>query len=262
MKIEFYKYEGTGNDFIIIDNRDKKLKPNTTDLWKKMCDRHFGIGADGLMLIQSKKGYDFEMVYFNADGNESSMCGNGGRCITHLAKKLGIVKGKSANFIAIDGKHEAEFVDKDIVKLKMNDIKGIEDNKTFYTLNTGSPHYVTFVKNAMRIPVNIDGKTIRNREPFKKEGINVNFVEVSAGNPPLLRTYERGVEAETLSCGTGTVAAALVLAIKGLVKNNDKCDIQTMGGMLRVWFKVTPKGFKDVWLEGPATFVFKGSYKD
>ncbi len=261
MKIEFYKYEGTGNDFIIIDNRDKKLKAKNPELWKKLCDRHFGIGADGLMLIQDKKGYDFEMVYFNADGNESSMCGNGGRCITHLAKELGIVKGKSVKFTAIDGKHEAVFTDKDTVKLKMNDVKSIDDNKTYYTLNTGSPHYVTFVKNAMRIPVNIDGKNIRNREPFKKDGINVNFVEVSTGNPPLLRTYERGVEDETLSCGTGTVATALVLAYKGLITEKDHCDIQTMGGMLRVWFKLTPKGFTDIWLEGPATFVFKGTFK-
>jgi diaminopimelate epimerase len=261
MKIEFYKYEGTGNDFIIIDNRDKKLKANNVALWKKLCDRHFGIGADGLMLIQEKKGYDFEMVYFNADGNESSMCGNGGRCITHLAKKLGIVKGKSAGFIAIDGKHEAVFVDKDVVKLKMNDVKSISDHSSYYVLNTGSPHYVTMVKNAMRIPVNIDGKTIRNREPFKKEGINVNFVEVSSGNPPLLRTYERGVEDETLSCGTGTVAAALVLASKGLATAKDHCDIQTRGGMLKVWFTPNKAGFKDIWLEGPATFVFKGSLK-
>lgn len=261
MKIEFYKYEGTGNDFIIIDNRDKKLKAKDPELWKKLCDRHFGIGADGLMLIQNKKGYDFEMVYFNADGNESSMCGNGGRCITHLAKKLGIVKGKSASFIAIDGEHEAVFVDKDTVKLKMSDVKKIEDHKTFYTLNTGSPHYVTMVKNAMRITVNVDGKTIRNREPFKKEGINVNFVEVSNGNIPLLRTYERGVEAETLSCGTGTVATALVLAMKGLLKAIGHCDIQTMGGNLRVWFKPTQKGYTNIWLEGPATFVFKGNYR-
>ena len=261
MKIDFTKYEGTGNDFIIIDNRDKKLKADNPELWKELCDRHFGIGADGLMLLQDKKGYDFEMVYFNADGNESSMCGNGGRCIAHFANKVGAVKGKSAKFIAIDGKHEADFVSKDIIKLKMNDVKSISDHKTYYILNTGSPHYVTFVKNAMRIPVNIDGRTIRNREPFKKEGINVNFVEVSAGNLPLLRTYERGVEDETLSCGTGTVATALVLAMKGMVKAVDHCDIQTMGGTLRVWFKLSPKGFTDIWLEGPATHVFKGSIK-
>jgi diaminopimelate epimerase len=261
MKIEFYKYEGTGNDFIIIDNRDKKLKANNKELWKKLCDRHFGIGADGLMLLQKKKGYDFEMVYFNADGNESSMCGNGGRCITHLAKKLGIIKGKSANFIAIDGKHEAIFTDKDTVKLKMNDVKSITNYKTYYVLNTGSPHYVTMVKNVVSLPVKVDGRTIRNREPFKKDGINVNFVEVLQGKIPMLRTYERGVEDETLSCGTGTVATALVLASKGLSSDKYHCDIKTMGGMLRVWFIQQKESFKNIWLEGPATFVFKGSYK-
>jgi diaminopimelate epimerase len=261
MKIDFYKYEGTGNDFIIIDNQDKKLKPNNHALWKKLCDRHFGIGADGLMLIQKKKGFDFEMVYFNADGNESSMCGNGGRCITHLAKELGILKGKSAHFIAIDGEHDAIIEKKDVVKLKMNNVTTISDYKTFYTLNTGSPHYVTIVKNVITLPVKIDGSNIRNREPFKKEGINVNFVQIKPNIIPLLRTYERGVEDETLSCGTGTVAAALVLASKGLATAKDHCDIQTMGGMLKVWYKQTKTGFKDIWLEGPATFVFKGSYK-
>jgi diaminopimelate epimerase len=259
MKIEFHKYEGTGNDFIIIDNRDKKLKANNPALWKQLCDRHFGIGADGLMLIQNKKGYDFEMVYFNADGNESSMCGNGGRCITHLAKKLGIVKGKSVSFLAIDGKHEATFVDKDTIKLKMNDVKNINDSKSYYTLDTGSPHYVTLVKNVITLPVKIDGRNIRNRAPFKKEGINVNFVQTKPNIIPLLRTYERGVEDETLSCGTGTVAAALVLANKGLATAKDHCDIQTMGGMLKVWFTQQKGSFKNIWLEGPATYVFSGS---
>jgi len=258
MKIEFYKYEGTGNDFIIIDNRDKKLKANNPDLWKKLCDRHFGIGADGLMLIQNKKGYDFEMVYFNADGNQSSMCGNGGRCITHLAKKLGIVKGKSATFMAIDGEHEVVFSKKDTVKLKMMDVKSINHNISYYTLNTGSPHYVIFVKNVLKLPVKIEGSSIRNSKSFKKEGINVNFVEVQKNKVPILRTYERGVEDETLSCGTGTTAAALVLATKGLSTAKDHCDIQTMGGMLTVWFTPDKKGFKDIWLEGPATLVFKG----
>jgi len=260
MKIEFYKYEGTGNDFIVIDNRDKKLKAKNPDLWQKLCNRHFGIGADGLMLLQNKKGYDFEMVYFNADGNESTMCGNGGRCIAHLAKKLDIVKGKSASFIAIDGKHEAVFVDKDTVKLKMNDVKSIDDNKSYFTLNTGSPHYVTLVKNVINLPVKIDGRNIRNRAPFKKEGINVNFVQTTPNIIPLLRTYERGVEDETLSCGTGTVATALVLASKGLSTAKDHCEIQTMGGMLKVWYTQQKGSFKNIWLEGPATYVFSGNY--
>jgi diaminopimelate epimerase len=260
MKIKFYKYEGTGNDFIIIDNRDKKLKAKNPELWKKFCDRHFGIGADGLMLIQNKKGYDFEMVYFNADGNESTMCGNGGRCIAHLAKKLEIIKGKSTSFIAIDGNHQAEFRHKNTVKLKMNDVKSITEHIGFYTLDTGSPHYVTLVNDVMEIDVKVDGSSIRNCAAYRKDGINVNFVEVS-GKKIKLRTYERGVEDETLSCGTGTVATALVLASKGMATAKDHCDIKTMGGMLKVWFKQQKDGFKDIWLEGPATHVFSGSYK-
>ena len=260
MKIEFYKYEGTGNDFIIIDNRDKKLKINNHALWKKLCDRHFGVGADGLMLIQKKKGYDFEMVYFNADGNESTMCGNGGRCIAHLANQLGILKEDRATFAAIDGKHEAILLEDNNVKLKMNDVKNIADHTSYYILNTGSPHYVTIVKNAIKMPVNIDGRTIRNRDPFKKDGINVNFVQVTPNIIPLLRTYERGVEDETLSCGTGTVATALVLASKGLSTAKTHCEIQTLGGMLKVWYTQHKGSFKNIWLEGPATFIFKGSY--
>ncbi len=261
MIIEFYKYEGTGNDFIIVDNRDNKLKADNSALWKKLCDRHFGIGADGLMLLQDHEETDFEMVYFNADGNISSMCGNGGRCIAHLAKKLGIVKGKTVKFNAIDGEHEAVFINKDTVKLKMNDVDTVSDFESFYILDTGSPHFVTFVKNLLGLPVKIDGRTIRNREPFKKEGINVNFVEILPNKVPLLRTYERGVEDETLSCGTGTVATALVVATKKLSTAKDHCDIQTMGGMLKVWFTQKDKSFTNIWLEGPVKEVFKGEIK-
>jgi len=187
------------------------------------------------------------------------MCGNGGRCIAHLARNLGIVKGKSTSFIAIDGKHKALFVMKDIVKLKMNDVKSIHNYKSYFTLNTGSPHYVTIVKNCMDIPVETEGRTIRNSKPFKKEGINVNFVSLSKNKTPLLRTYERGVEDETLSCGTGTVATALVLAKLGLSTAKDHCDIQTMGGLLKVWFTAQKESFTNIWLEGPAQYVFNGT---
>jgi diaminopimelate epimerase len=260
MKITFYKYQGTGNDFVIIDNRDGKLKENKHKLWKQLCDRRFGIGADGLMLLQNKKGYDFEMVYFNADGNKSSMCGNGGRCITHFAKKLGVIKGNKARFIAIDGEHEA-LIKGDVVKLKMNDVNSITDRKAYCTLNTGSPHYVTFEDDVMNTNVAQKGRVIRNSTAFKKQGINVNFIEVRKKGIPLLRTYERGVEDETLSCGTGTVAAALVLAVKNISTAKDHCDIQTMGGKLKVWFNKDKNGFKDVWLEGLATMVYTGKVK-
>lgn len=257
MKITFYKYQGTGNDFVIIDNRNGKLKENDYKLWARLCDRRFGIGADGLMLLQNKKGYDFEMYYVNADGKPTSMCGNGGRCITHFAKSLGAIKGNMARFIAIDGEHEA-VINGDNVRLKMKDVKSIEENKLYCVLNTGSPHYVTFVKDAIRTDVVGKGRSIRNSKPFKKEGINVNFVELKKKGMPVLRTYERGVEDETLSCGTGTVAAALVLAAKGKATAKSYCDLQVMGGKLRVWFKADKKEFKDVWLDGPATFVYSG----
>ncbi len=262
MKINFYKYEGTGNDFIIIDNRDKKLKENNCSLWKKLCNRRFGIGADGLMLLQNKPGYDFEMYYVNADGKPTSMCGNGGRCIMHFAKKISAIKGNKAKFIAIDGPHEATIKGNN-VKLKMKDVVQIKvetevkNRAEYYVLNTGSPHYVTFVKDVMNTDVFIQGKAIRNSKLFKKEGINVNFVQLA--ETPILRTYERGVEDETLSCGTGTVAAALVLASKNESTAKDHCDIKVMGGNLKVWFKKQPNGsFKDVYLEGPATFVYSG----
>jgi diaminopimelate epimerase len=260
MKLSFYKYEGNGNDFVIIDNRDGKLKANNHKLWEKLCDRRFGIGADGLMLLQNKKGYDFEMVYFNSDGRESSMCGNGGRCITHFAKELGIIKGNKAYFIAIDGRHEAT-IKGEVVKLKMKDVDKIKSDTKSCVLNTGSPHYVAFVDDVIHTDVVQKGRSIRNSAGFKKEGINVNFVEVRKKGIPLLRTYERGVENETLACGTGTVAAALVLAEKNKSTAKDHCDIQTMGGKLKVWFNKDKDGFKDVWLEGPVKMVYTGKIK-
>jgi len=257
MKLHFYKYQGTGNDFVIIDNRDGKLKEDNYKLWAKLCDRRFGIGADGLMLLQNKKGYDFEMYYVNADGKPTSMCGNGGRCITHFAKRLKIIKGTRAQFIAIDGRHEAT-IKGNVVKLKMSDVDVLFHKKTYCTLNTGSPHYVAFTNDVMDTDVVGKGRAIRNSALFKKQGINVNFVELRKNDIPLLRTYERGVEDETLSCGTGTVATALVLAEKNKSTAKDHCDIQTMGGKLKVWFKKDKQGFKDVWLEGPAEMVYKG----
>lgn len=299
MKIHFTKYQGTGNDFIIIDNRapqsagggakargkDKLLNPDNPKLWARLCDRRFGIGADGLMLLQNKKGYDFEMYYVNADGRPTSMCGNGGRCITHFAKSLGVFNGNKARFIAIDGPHEAT-IKGSTVKLKMKDVDKIEgevkakrgESKNVRpsalgegtdgaingacVLNTGSPHYVTFVNDAMKTDVFAEGRAIRNSKAFKEEGINVNFVQLNKGKAPVLRTYERGVEDETLSCGTGTVATALVLAANGKATAKDHCDIKTMGGNLRVWFKQSSGQnnvkFTNVYLEGPATFVYSG----
>lgn len=256
MKIHFYKYQGTGNDFIIIDNRNLYFKRDANDIVKKLCDRRFGIGADGLMLLQNKSGYDFEMVYYNSDGNESSMCGNGGRCIVEFARTLGLVKDK-AFFLAIDGEHEAK-AETGYISLKMNDVNQIETNPDFYFLNTGSPHYVKFKNDLETLNVFEEGKKIRYNERFKKEGTNVNFIE-KIGSDLFVRTYERGVEGETFSCGTGVTAAAIIASLKGISTGSDYCDIKTLGGNLKVKFNSNSNNtFNNIWLEGPATFVFDG----
>ncbi|MCX6295512.1 MAG: diaminopimelate epimerase [Bacteroidetes bacterium] len=256
MQITFSKYQGTGNDFIIIDNRELKFDRSNNPLVSRLCDRRFGIGGDGLMLLQTKIGYDFEMVYYNSDGNESSMCGNGGRCIVEFARVLGLVKTK-ANFLASDGEHEA-FVKPGFISLKMNNVSKIESNAAFSYLNTGSPHYVAFVNNVRNYNVVEEGRKIRNSERFKEKGSNVNFVEKEL-NDLFVRTYERGVENETYSCGTGVTAAALVASLKNVSTAQDYCNIKTLGGDLKVKFTKHPdNSFTDIWLEGPATFVFKG----
>ncbi|HVA98526.1 MAG TPA: diaminopimelate epimerase [Bacteroidia bacterium] len=256
MKIIFDKYEGTGNDFILIDNRANLFDRKNNFLVAQLCNRKFGIGADGLMLLQNKANFDFEMVYYNADGNESSMCGNGGRCISAFAKRLELVKEK-ANFYAIDGKHESIISEKTI-RLKMNDVSHIDENEKYYFIQTGSPHYVEFIDDVENFNVFENGKNIRNSDAFKKEGTNVNFIE-KQNQELFVRTYERGVENETLSCGTGVTAAALVAAQKNIFSATDYCDVKTLGGKLRVYYKKNnDNSFTDIWLEGAATFVFKG----
>ena len=253
MQLQCYKYQGTGNDFVIIDNREKNISLSVEQI-RWLCDRRFGIGADGLMLLELEPGIDFKMVYFNSDGNESSMCGNGGRCITAFAKQLGIITTE-AKFLAIDGMHEAK-ITKDIVSLKMNDVRDIEVGDDYFYLNTGSPHYVKFVKDIETFDVVAEGKKIRYNDRFKAEGTNVNFIERKE-HELFVRTYERGVENETLSCGTGVTAAALVAGFKGLSTDKKSCTIKTLGGNLNVKFeKVLENTFYNIWLEGPAAFVF------
>jgi diaminopimelate epimerase len=254
MQLECFKYQGTGNDFVLLDNREKTISL-TTEQIKWLCDRRFGIGADGLMLLELEPGIDFKMVYFNSDGNESSMCGNGGRCITAFAKHLGLISD-TAKFLAIDGIHEAKIVN-GIVSLKMNDVRQVEVGEDFFYLNTGSPHYVKFVSDIENIDVFEEGKKIRYNNRFAAEGTNVNFIE-KKDNELFVRTYERGVEDETLSCGTGVTAAALIAAFKGQSTDKNNCAIKTLGGNLNVKFdKVLENTFYNIWLEGPATFVFK-----
>jgi diaminopimelate epimerase len=254
MKLHFYKYQGTGNDFVILDNRQGIFDASRTDLIKQICDRRFGVGADGFMLLENTPGYDFKMVYFNADGNESTMCGNGGRCLVAFAHKMGVFE-KDTRFLAIDGEHLANIQD-GIVHLKMIDIAQVEQNDNFCWLNTGSPHYVKFVKNIADYPVFEEGKSIRYNDRFKAEGTNVNFVEKIADNEIFVRTYERGVEAETYSCGTGVTAAALVASLKGFTS---PVKIKTLGGNLSIGFKANASGgFEEVYLNGPAALVFEG----
>lgn len=252
----FYKYQGTGNDFVIIDNRDLSFNRMNNSLVKKLCDRRYGIGADGLMLLQNKQDFDFEMVYYNADGNESSMCGNGGRCIVEFARSLGLVTDQ-ANFIATDGPHTA-IVKPAFISLKMNDVRNVEVTADYSFLNTGSPHYVRFVNDLSSYNVFEEGKKIRDLKQFEPDGTNVNFVEKQQDRL-FVRTFERGVENETYSCGTGVTAATLAAAIKNLTTTPDSCHIKTLGGQLFVKFhKHADNSFTDIWLEGPATFVFKG----
>jgi diaminopimelate epimerase len=258
MKIPFIKYHGTGNDFIMIDDRLNTLALTTEDV-RKLCDRHFGIGGDGLIRIVNKDGFDFEMVYYNSDGNFGSMCGNGGRCAVAFAHSLKLIK-EDTNFLAYDGPHEAILVSKApmIVKLKMADVLSVQKVKGAVVLNTGSPHYVTFVKSVKDINVELKGKAIRNSEPYKSEGINVNFVQVE-DNSIHVRTYERGVEGETLSCGTGVTAAVIAGVFSGKIKKSDECVVHTPGGKLKVHFNKEGQRFDQIWLEGPAVAAFSGN---
>jgi len=253
--MKFYKYQGTGNDFIIVDNRNKTFKGNVALL----CDRKFGIGADGLMLLQTHPDYDFEMIYYNSDGKTSSMCGNGGRCLVAFAKKLGVIKNE-ATFLAVDGSHQASIDADGKVFLGMQDVPEISFyNYTDLVLNTGSPHYVKQIENLSDLNIVAEAQAIRYNEDFNQDGINVNFISIE---PTItkIRTYERGVEDETLSCGTGVTAAALSThQLKDKAEGTFLKTLSTQGGMLQVKFDFTfEKGYYNIQLIGPAILVFEG----
>ncbi len=256
MKIDFFKYQGTGNDFVILDNSTNQYDNLSSTQIEKICNRRFGIGADGLMMLNQKPGFDFEMIYFNADGKPGSMCGNGGRCLVKFAYDKGIRKF-SYRFIASDGPHEAEIDSRGNIRLKMQDVENVEEHLDYAVLNTGSPHYVKYSNDVAEIDVNHEGKSIRNSNPFKEEGINVNFVESTGEDSIYVRTYERGVEEETFSCGTGVTAASLMSAHNE--RGFNRVEVKTLGGNLSVEFnKISKDSFQDIWLCGPATFVYKG----
>jgi diaminopimelate epimerase len=255
LKLHFTKYQGTGNDFIIIDNRNRQY--DGLDV-ARLCHPKFGIGGDGLMLLQDLEGFDFEMVYYNSDGNISSMCGNGGRCLVDFAKNLNVFEGNDTVFKAVDGPHDAHW-EEEFVELKMQDVLQMErQGENIYIMNTGSPHYVKFVENVDQIDIIPEARAIRYNDVFKHEGINVNFVEVTGPRNIRVRTYERGVENETLSCGTGVTASAIALA-RYLAIHAGKHEIQvdTPGGKLMVKYQLN-NAAKDVWLCGPAKKVFEG----
>jgi diaminopimelate epimerase len=255
MDLEFFKYQGTGNDFIMIDNRKSFFDSLNTSLVKRLCDRRFGIGADGLILLEDHSQYDFNMIYFNSDGT-SSMCGNGGRCIVKFAFDLGVI-GAETTFMAIDGEHDAHVKD-GLVYLKMKNVEEVEEGKNFFYMNTGSPHYVEFVKDIENFPVFEEGYKIRNNDRFKQKGTNVNFVEEVDKKTIWVRTYERGVEDETFSCGTGVTAASIASFLRGY---ESPVKVITKGGELIVSFSEDRGAFSQVYLAGPAEMVFKGVIK-
>lgn len=256
MKLNFLKYQGTGNDFVMVDAWNETVNLSLEQI-RFLCDRRFGIGADGLMIIRRHADLDFEMIYYNADGAAGSMCGNGGRCIVRYAFDHGYI-GHETRFMASDGPHEAVVIDAKTVSLKMAEVQGIEVRGEDMFLNTGSPHYIRFAEKADLLNIEEEGRQIRYNDEFRENGTNVNFVE-RRGAELYVRTYERGVEAETLSCGTGVTAAALASAYLNKKEGSASTDILTPGGRLKIKYNYNNNRFTDIWLEGPATFVYQGT---
>ncbi|TVR74764.1 MAG: diaminopimelate epimerase [Marinilabiliales bacterium] len=256
MELKFSKYHGNGNDFIIIDNRSGRFPTEDEVLISRLCNRYFGIGGDGLILLEVREDYDFHMRYFNSDGREATMCGNGGRCLVHFANRLGLT-GQDAHFSGIDGPHHARIGENELVHLRMQDVSGIEKVGNAFVLNTGSPHYVVFVADPDNCDVVAEGRKIRYSGNFGERGINVNFVGYD-NNAIRVRTYERGVENETLSCGTGSVAAAICSRLDSDLPDHT-VEVRSPGGSLEVSFRRKDRlSFTDIWLTGPAKQVFDG----
>ncbi|HKO76175.1 MAG TPA: diaminopimelate epimerase [Flavobacterium sp.] len=257
MQLEFYKYQGAGNDFVMIDNRSGFFPKENTKLVAHLCDRRFGIGGDGLILLENDSDTDFKMVYYNSDGNQSSMCGNGGRCLVAFAKDLEVIEDKTT-FIATDGLHHASFEDNGLVSLQMIDVPTIDIKKDHSFLNTGSPHHVQMVEDLEHYNIKEEGAAIRYGELYGAAGSNINFVKKIDDTTFRLRTYERGVEDETLACGTGATAVAIAMNATGQT-NATAININVEGGKLVVSFDKGENGFTNVFLKGPAEFVFKGT---
>lgn len=257
MLIQFYKYQGTGNDFVMIDNRSEFFPKEDIKLIERLCDRRFGIGADGLILLENDATTDFKMVYYNSDGNQSTMCGNGGRCLVAFAKQLDVI-GNTTSFNAIDGLHHASVDQDGIVSLQMIDVDGIKNTNDYSFLNTGSPHHVQLVDDLENYNVKENGAAIRYGELYGKTGSNINFVKKIDEATFALRTYERGVEDETLACGTGATAAAIAMNAIGETDLTD-INMNVEGGKLSVSFEKEGNKYVNVFLNGPAKFVFEGT---
>ncbi len=264
MQLEFYKYQGTGNDFVMVDNRSEFFPKENTQLIANLCDRRFGIGGDGLILLENDMiapnlamTTDFKMVYYNSDGNQSSMCGNGGRCLVAFAKKLNIIENETT-FIATDGLHHATIGDDGLVSLQMIDVDQVKVSSDYVFLNTGSPHHVQLVDDLENYNIRENGAAIRYGDLYGKTGSNINFVKQIDDTTFSLRTYERGVEDETLSCGTGATAVAIAMNVLGKT-NASEIDLNVEGGKLVVSFDKKEEQFTNVFLKGPAEFVFKGT---
>ncbi len=255
MKILFNKYEGTGNDFILVRNSPSVIDHSDSLLIRKLCDRRFGIGADGLMLVEECEGYDFRMFYFNADGSPGNMCGNGARCAAHFAMK-NFAGFRDLSFMAGDGPHTAKHMGGDIIEVSITDVTEVRETPDGILANTGVPHLVVFTDNNENADMVSFGRPLRYSGRYAPEGVNVNLVSVTDGRLKV-RTYERGVEDETLSCGTGVTASAIAAARTGKIVT-DRPEVSVRGGTLSVRFKLNDNGASRIFLTGPATFVFSG----
>lgn len=255
MPLTFYKYQATGNDFILVDNRRDEFPKKDTKTISRLCHRRFGIGADGLILLEADKSTDFRMVYYNADGREGSMCGNGGRCAVAFARKLGII-GDSCSFVAVDGVHTAHYWP-DRVSLQMREVAGIHAKPKYMWLDTGSPHHVQLWPDWEGLDVKKEGERLRYGL-YGQKGSNINFVRALGSDRFQVRTYERGVEDETYSCGTGVTAVALAMHELGRLSGGS-ARIETLGGTLEVRFERNGDKYTDIWLEGPFELVFTGT---
>lgn len=257
-RLNFYKYEGAGNDFIFFDNRSLSFPKENIELIKLLCHRRKGIGGDGLILLENDKDFDFRMVFYNPDGSSGAMCGNGGRCIVAFAKRIGVIE-KHCTFRAADGTHTGEVLSNGEVALSLNDVKNISIHSDCYSMDTGCPHYVTFVDDLNYIDISQEGRKIRYDKSIAPNGTNVNFVKI--GNKNLtVATYERGVEGETLSCGTGVTASAIAFALKNNARGNQRIAVNTKGGELTVEFQVLNNSIRGIKLIGGARCIFEGVF--